>query len=373
MEPSTVPRKDLTKVNKRVKSTNRETKKKKSPLTTAVESILSPSHHNTMDLDMLLASLTDNASDTVPYKTMATTSAPPPPPPQPSTVQPSACQANNYYTYKTSSPSSLPAAKQWKPRLLIRQAYRLGDGNDIVIGLESTGDYKPSIYLVGETGSALLTIEDLLGLRSLMENRTICEYLTDKKSVFESVLLDTIAVSPARNGLLCVYNFHMKPNNIYNTELIGNEPMNVCHESSPPLFLHQTHWNALKGILDCVESYYSTCAECSRTVHYLIHRYTRYFTKHYRARALISKNTSAAGPTSLNSELTQIITADLPTILQYQLNETRIPMEPSQDGWYNPTPLRTAMIPWIDAEVRRYCASNILDSVLDTLTYVIKG
>ena len=325
------PRKDLQKVRKR-KSSTRPSQPLK-PMESGTEQHRPSTKPFTMSLEDLIATLNDD-------------NAQPSPPPLPIV---------NYYTYEPPPPPPPPQVPQTaelnkEPRLLVRQAYKLTFDTSVVIGVECVKDYNPSIYLVNRHLSVVIPIEDLFWLRSITIITAIDRYFSENLH-FEPICNKTVCIEALLN---------QKTVRIVNrtcwTEM-SNEP----HEG---LHLNVGGWTALKKHYDCIESYYNVCSELSLTTHYLTYRYARYLASHYYK----SEDSSLESDTSpLDPAVVNFVSADLPNFLR-ELSVRRLPAE-EQPQWYQTTPLREALTPWLDSEVRRYCVPNIVEEVLEHLKY----
>lgn len=279
-----------------------------------------------------------------------------------------------------------------EPRLLLRQAYKIGNEASAVIGLESSRDYKPAVYLVNsQADSVSLTFEDFLSIRCSSVYQSIEQYFVSNNNnicvgsdridhnieLFTPFYLDTILVEPVQNGgsehAIALCNYHMKIGDRYSNRVLPktfNETDIVRQDFV--IYLNPAGWLAFKRIFDCIETYYSLCTECSPVVQHLISRYSRFLTKHYKTKALLSTSNCLLNtiPPSLEQELIYYVSKDLPLFIE-DLNVSRVVSEKA-DYFYEITALRQAMTPWIDAEVRRFCVANIVESVLENLKYVAR-
>jgi len=298
-----------------------------------------------LDMESLLATLTDDATPLPDYYTYEE-------PPQTKV---------NYCTYNVQPRPKIP-----EPRLLLRQAYKLATEAYAVVGLESKGDFEPSIYLVNDTSNVKITFEDFMSLTGVCVVSSV-NRLFDESVPFQPVHLDKITVEVSATRGLHIYNYDIR----------SYKQFTVSGETEPPRFpsglhLQKDGWTALTRMFDCIENYYKLCAELSMLVPHLIDRYSRYFVRRYKPQALLlTTNTSSMYPVpSLNPDMKQFVTTELPTNIK-ALSEYRLPVE-LQTHWYQTSPLREALTPWVDAEVRRYCIPNIIDSVLDGLKYAAR-
>lgn len=254
--------------------------------------------------------------------------------------------------------------------------------------------------------SITLTIEDLLSIRSASVSGVLDKYFCSSNnnnnnrndestptSIFTPFYLDTILIEPlVSNGKLvismCNYEVRTHPKqNVYSNRVGSNKQHDAeIIRRTSAILLYVSGWNSLKRVFDCIESYYNMCAECSPVVESLIVRYSRLFEKHYRATVLLSTSnsnyimsTSTSPMLKLPLETVRHITSDLPLFLS-EINERRLPPQSSfpynisaaeeqQRQSVEITTLRQALMPWIDSEVRRFCAANICESVLQYLKY----
>jgi len=301
------------------------------------------------DIEQLLASLNDEAMLETPAPVTTSTQVnyytypenpplpslpqtlPPPPPPPPSQLQ--------------TSPTA--SAKVQQPRLLIRQAYKLGTEARVVVGLESEGGYDATIHLVNAQDHITLTFEDLLCLRGSAVT-SVVKRCMDGFELFQPLYLDTVLLEPLVSGGGIVLTNYALQDDLYSPE-----------RRSSSLTLHFDAWASFEKTFDCVESYFRICEECSSVVQSLVCRYTDYLTTHYRRRMLITSPRPYLSP-----EVIQYVSMDLPQFLR-ELNEYRLPKRDS-------TPAQTIMSPWLDAEVRRFCVTSIVDNVLDSIRCVKK-
>lgn len=327
------PRKDLSKVTKRKRSAPKPTADAATDTTADLGTDL--------DMDLILAALTDEARPQyyAPEKPTET--------------------RVNYCTYANNV-----QLKPREPRLLLRQAYKIATEAYAVVGLESKGDYDPSIYLVNDISSVRLTFEDLISLSSVSVVSAVEKLFKDSVG-FQPFHLDKITVEVSATGGLYFYNY-----DVYNYKQISAE----SQAPRPPngLYLQRIGWNAFKRLFECIENYYKLCAEVSTLVPHLVDRYSKYFTRRYKPKALLlTSNTSSMYPVpALSPDMKQLVTTELPLDLK-TLCEYRLPVEP-QSHWYSSSPLREALTPWVDAEVRRYCVVNIIDSVLESLKHAAR-
>lgn len=387
---------------------------------------------NSVDYEALVASLTDEAM----------LELPPPPPPLPQQQQqPLAVTSNNnnylttssgdgigstqvhYYTYAPQSAAAAPstlyyqqnqphppqsAAKvisyipstttasaaatstttstsqdqqEWEPRLLLRQLYKVSNQADAVIGLESSRDYRASIYLVNAQSCVNVSIDDLLSVQSSRVVNAVDKFFFNG-SIFSTFYFDTILVEVTAGGgsTISICNYTVKlPQTAAAAAGRGGggagvrSSPDVCRQTSTPLQLTVKGWNDLKRLFNCIESYYRICLVCSPTIQSLITRYRNYFVKHYRNAILLTVSpSSSAGNNSLlkiPSGSYQHINVDLPLALR-ELDERRLPTaEQEGDNEYQQTLASTLLLPWMDAEVRRFCAPNICASVLQEIKY----
>lgn len=340
MERRSVPvaRKDLRRIVKRKRVDT--SRMKNVPVVAAVPQ--QPSD----DLEQLIASLNDDAVMETPapvtqvnYYTypenpsqpsqsaaVAPPSAPPPPPPPP-------------------QPHTQQTVQQ--PRLLIRQAYKLAAEASVVVGLEFDGSYEATINLVNDHGNLTLTFEDLLCLRGGAVT-SVVKRCMDGFELFQPLYLDSILLEPLVSGGGIVLTNYALQDDLYSPE-----------RRSSSLTLHADGWASFEKTFDCVESYYRICTECTPVVQSLVTRYTDYLTTHYRRRMLMTSPRPYLSP-----EVIQYVSTDLPLFLR-ELTETRLPKRES-------TPAQSVTTPWLDAEVRRFCVTTIVDNVLDSIRCVKK-
>lgn len=346
---------------------------------------------NTMDYESLVAALTDDAMVEAP-----------PPTSHPSSLAPRATtsDSNNYSTsvpantqvhYYYSNNASLPQVpskscktplqqpRSWEPRLLLRQSYKVSTQADAVIGLECSLDFKASIYLVSSQTSVNISIEDLIGLRTAAN--TIDKYFDGTVQFppmyFNSVLLET-AITETGEHVISLSNFEVRvQQSTFRTAMGGGKQQasdNVCQ--SPAILLHSTGWSAFKRLFDCIEVYFNILqSECSPSVQYLTTRYCKYFVRHYQTLVQLKFNeqnlASNQSALKLPVDTVRHISTDLPLVLA-ELNEKRISSSDQESQWFESTPSRQALLPWIDAEVRRFCVPNICDNVLQDLKYCLR-
>lgn len=81
-----------------------------------------------------------------------------------------------------------------------------------------------------------------------------------------------------------------------------------------------------------------------------------------------------------DAALIRFISGDLPTLMQSELNSTRLPDLPAADYAYGDdqyneisSSVSTSSVslqPWIDSEVRRYCIANVIDKKFENLAYL---
>lgn len=271
-----------------------------------------------------------------------------------------------------------------EPRLLLRQAYKIATDASAVVGLESIRDFKPSIYLVNQQADSVsLTFEDFLSLRCSSVCQAIDRYLSPTdvgynhhNELFTPYYLDTVLVEPVQNGsdyAIALCNYHMKTGDRYCNRVL---PRVYCESDivrqDYVIYLRPAGWTAFKRIFDCVETYFNLCLECCPVVQHLINRYSRFLTKHYKTKALLATSNCLLNtiPPSLEQELIHYVSKDLPLFIE-DLNESRLSSE-KIDYFYESSPLRQALTPWIDAEVRRFCVLNIVECVLENLKYVAR-
>lgn len=416
MEANAVPRKDLSRAKrKRTKSTSSVPLKKTTETSVAATAAAAlPStdvfDFNTVDYESLVASLTDNAMDELPTPSLPTVSIIPP--------LASTSNSNNYTTtstnggtqvqyytcelasnqptrYTISAAAAAESPESTHPRLLLRQAYKLANEACVVVGLESTEDYATSIYLVvaGHT-SVKLTIEDILSLNSAGVSGCVDKYLlleNQSTSFLSPIYLDSIVIEQSSDkSNICFTNYRIRPKlnhnscsytptqSYYMQSRANVPPQNQIIRQTSSVVLSNVGWSYLKRVLDCVQSYYKLCEELSPLVDNLVNRYTTFFTRHYRPRATLLFNGLKA-----STGLVRLINSELPSFMQCELNASRLPASndynncegddwkqwelPRQHQYYESTPLRTAMLPWVDSEVRRYCISNVIENVLKRL------
>lgn len=262
----------------------------------------------------------------------------------------------------------------WEPHLLLRQIYKVANQAHAAVGLDSIKDFSPSICLVNNQTSIELTFEDLLSLQSSTVHHSINKFYSDE-TPFNPFYLHTVILEPRPNGLVsfCNYRLRNKPVNHNLNSVTLSRPSNESDiiRQTPRVVLQNDGWISFKRLFPSLESYFNILLEINPTVQFLISRYTRYFTKHYKVMALLSSNTTNdLASMTLDKQLVRHITSDLPRLLS-DLNERRLPAE-SQDFWYERTALRTSMLPWIDSEVRRFCVANIIEAVLENMKYLSK-
>lgn len=317
------------------------------------------------DYEYLLASLTD-ACD-VPETQAAVGS-----------IQPKV----NYYKYaKDQQPpqqqessqqqsENISSAVEEKPRLLIRQVYKLVTEACVVVGLE-WDNCQAAIYFTNEASNVRLTFEDLIAIQSVNVSSVVDRYFGNtKNNYFQPFYLNSLVIEVDEDGgdggSISLCNFTAKSC----SPIITAE--NVVKHESRRLTLHQDGWSALKRLFASIETYYSICVGCTPVAQYLMARYSRYLSRHYRAYALLSA--SSSGAAALSQDLIRYVKSDLPLFMQ-NLTVKRLPVDIRSDFWFDndasSTP-HSVLMPWIDAEVRRYCVPLITDSVLDNLKYVGK-
>lgn len=299
---------------------------------------------------------------------------------------------SNYYN----QPLQTKTARQpeWEPRLLLRQLYKVANQADAVVGIESTSNYNASMYLVNTQSSISFTMEDLLSLQSSRVVNALDKFFNGVTTgfpllYFETILIEPIPTNNAAEGnttAVAIYNYVLRPQparqrSMYSDcDRASGRALPDVSRQTPALMLHSTGWNAFKRLFDCIESYYHICIASSPTIRLLIERYCKYFVKHYKATVMLSsRNINSGNPSSLRlpSGAYQHINTDLPLLLR-ELSERRIPHNHGDSdigisGGYHQlnsnTLLQRALMPWMDSEVRRYCAPNICVAVIQELKF----
>lgn len=346
------PRKDLSKVCKRPRTTT-------PPLISTPDTAI-------MEVEDLFTSMRDDDVQ-LEFPT-------PPRPSEQQQQQSSDTRVNHYYTEVQQQLPPLPQHSQaverkntaaWKPRLLIRQVYKLGTDASVVIGLESVRDYNASICVVNNYCSINIRMNDLISLRSMSIQATVDRYFNEA-TTFKPIFMKNCVIVPNVENTIMIYNHSVvsdkscwwNKKSVRTSSESGGVPLGVCG------------WNSLKCHLDSIESYYNICVECSDTVQNLLLRYANFLTEHYRSDTFLSGNI-VAGPVgkrevTLNQDYVQRITNDMPLFLQ-ELNKERLPPERYQ---LEPLPaLHPTLLTWLDSEIRHYCAPNLVQAVLDNLKF----
>lgn len=382
----TAARKDLYKVRRRTSKSQTSRK-----LTAPASTLTMPIGSASLDLEQLLADLSDNAipEPTVPSSAECvydTSKAPP------NVFYYTMDPATQHYARPVppnppQPPPTMESPDQ-EPRLLMRQIYRIANQADAVIGLECTRNRKASIYLVNNNSSVNLTLEDVLSLRGKCASVTIDNYFSSGNE-FSPIYLDTVVIESCGNGNIIVGNYLITQSRDYFTTqkrmYLHDEAQSANLPQGVDIFRHSSRvvfnadgWKSLRRMFDAIEHYYGICLECSPVIQQLIQRYGRFFSRNYRTKAIINTYTKQQAsaenqnpansdfPLSVSPDLTRQILADLPYHLS-DIHEWRLPLEPHLDNWYERSPLRQSLLPWIDAEVRRFCVSNIAASIVDQL------
>lgn len=291
-------------------------------------------------------------------------------------------------TTTTATTCTSQDSQEWEPRLLLRQLYKVSNQADAVVGLESSRDYRASIYLVNAQSCVNVSIDDLLSVQSSRVINAVDKFFFNG-SIFATFYFDTILVEVTASGgsSISICNYTVKlPQTASSRGGGGGGPLpssspDVSRQTtSPPLQLTVKGWNDFKRLFNCIESYYRICLFCSPTIQSLITRYRNYFVKHYRNAILltVSQSSSSGSSNSANSSLLKIpsgsyqhINVDLPSALR-ELDERRLPAATAEEQQQDEQPSlasSTLLLPWMDAEVRRFCAPNICSAVLREIKY----
>lgn len=250
----------------------------------------------------------------------------------------------NYYTKQDP-----PARPPQQPRLLLRQAYKLASEACMVVGLEAEGEYNATIRLANGKEHLTLTFEDLLCLRGSAVASAVKKYFEDYE-LFLPLYLDSILVESKPNGGGVVFTNYSLPANPSAQDY-------TLDRRSSSLILRYEGWTSLEKSFDCIESYFLICLHCAPSVKSLVARYINYLTSYYRRRLIPT--------TQVNAETIEFVSTELPQFMR-ELNISRIPPQTPVDS----DAARLFMMPWIDAEVRRYCTNNIVKNVINDLRSV---
>lgn len=272
-------------------------------------------------------------------------------PPQPATKVISYIPSTTTTTSATAATTTSTSQdnQEWEPRLLLRQLYKVGNQADAVIGLESSRDYRASIYLVNAQSCVNVSIDDLLSVQSSRVVNAVDKFFFNG-SIFSTFYFDTILVEVTADGgsTISICNYTVKLPQTAAVRGGGGgvrSSPDVCRQTSPPLQLTVKGWNDLKRLFNCIESYYRVCLVCSPTIQSLITRYRNYFVKHYRnAIVLTVSPANSAGNNGLlkiPSGSYQHINVDLPLALR-ELDERRLPAAISRRGESADTSLDSA-------------------------------